>query len=732
MGTSDSWQPPDPPNVGTVVGGAAVVGGGWKGRYASVVGVVPGTAGAGDGADVDRGAAAVSGGALVAGSAGGTVVVTALSGVAGGRGRAGSSPRTDATATPAATRTTIAEPRAIATCWKARVLICGPRRTASHPIMTAEPGVQHPQAPMPIVAEVPTSQPGRIEHVVVLMLENRSFDHMVGFLDHPDPAFDGVRPGSHHNDNAAGDHIPASNDGVPRGVDPDHSHEGALRQLGAFGDVAQNGGFVRDYEQRLAMVAGNKHHDGWVGEASAGDVMRCLDSRVACPVLATLALEFALCQRWFSSVPGETWPNRNFAHAATSDSTVNIELGFYWDPTVFEMIGSVPRRSWRIYYDGTPQVWCFRRLWRTRTILDFLLNRPAKIGNWYEADSFLEHVEAEDLATYSFIEPAHNTLHSPLGEKRPTNSQHPGNNLADDADFYAGEQLIKEIYQGLLAHPALFAKTLLVIVYDEQGGLFDHAAPDKVVPPGDPVYRGWTRRIGRFVRALVDWRHHQERKKFYDFSGLGVRVPAVLVSPWIKEGTLLSTTFDHASIARTLHDLFAPHKKFLTKRDQAAAGFHGVVTDSPLTHPRPNPNDPEGPRQEGARPLPDLDQFLATSRRPGLGVGADTAASPEPPSPEAVVGSGELDRQLAMLANRVHRKLMRTPPALAARARAARRRAPRRTPDRAPAPAPEGISGPDEGRPLAEAHPVALFSETARTVRRRQTVRGSGASGSSP
>lgn len=130
---------------------------------------------------------------------------------------------------------------------------------------------------MPIVAEVATSQHRRIEHVVVLMLENRSFDHMVGFLDHPDRAFDGLSPGSHHNDNAAGDHIPASIDGVPRGVDPDHSHEGALLQLGAFGDVAHNGGFVRDYEQRLAILADNKHHDGWVDGAAAGDVMRCLD-----------------------------------------------------------------------------------------------------------------------------------------------------------------------------------------------------------------------------------------------------------------------------------------------------------------------------------------------------------------------------------------------------------------------------------------------------------------------
>src|SRR5438270_5748601 len=98
---------------------------------------------------------------------------------------------------------------------------------------------------------MPNSQSPRIEHVVVLMLENRSFDHMLGFLRHPNLAFDGLQPGSHHNDDSHGAHIPAADDGAAGGFDPDHSHEGALRQLGPFGDVPQNGGFVRDYELRL-------------------------------------------------------------------------------------------------------------------------------------------------------------------------------------------------------------------------------------------------------------------------------------------------------------------------------------------------------------------------------------------------------------------------------------------------------------------------------------------------
>ncbi len=561
---------------------------------------------------------------------------------------------------------------------------------------------------------MPNSRSPRIEHVVVLMLENRSFDHLLGFLNHSDPAFDGLRPASHHNDDSHGAHIPATDDGVPSGLDPDHSHEGALRQLASFGDVAHNGGFVHDYEEWIAQQPKDK---AWVKHASAGDVMRGLDSRTRCPVLATLALEFAVCQRWFSSVPGETWPNRNFAHAATSDSTVNIELGFYWDPTIFELIAK-RGASWHIYFDGPPQVWCFRRLWRNRTILDFILRRKAKIGNWYEGTTFFDHVRSGELPNYSFIEPAHNQYYSPPGQPRQTNSQHPGNNRDDDGDFHAGEQLVKDVYQALLDAPELFAKTLLVIAYDEHGGLFDHVEPDKGVSPGDPVYRGPTRRMGRFVRALVDRLHHQARTKSYDFSQLGVRVPAVLVSPWIRPGTLVSKTLDHSSIPRTLHDLFAPDLPFLSKRDAAAAGFADVVTGSPLTRPRPNPRRP-GPSSDddddddASPPLPDLDRLLTvTSGVAAVAPDADGLIFKERPSPRELDAVGELDRDLVVLAERVHRTLERTPPALAARAR--------ERVTRGRAPVPEGVVPEAAPAPTPDAHPVGLFIERAHKARRRR------------
>ncbi|MBA3268211.1 MAG: alkaline phosphatase family protein [Acidimicrobiia bacterium] len=511
---------------------------------------------------------------------------------------------------------------------------------------------------MPGAASTAGSGGGRIDHVVVLMLENRSFDNLLGFLEHPKAdEFDGLTRGPHHNVNAAGTAVAATADGLPSGVDPDHSHEGALRQMEPFGDVAANGGFVRSYETVM-------------GEANADVVMKCLDPAAHCPVMAELALEFAVCTAWFSSVPGETWPNRNFAHAATSDNTVNIEAGLYYDRTIFEVIAK-KNKSWHIYYDGTPQVWCYPRLWRPRTFVDFLLRRPANIGNWFEYAQFADHAAAGTLPSYSFIEPAHNRFYSPEDAPRRTTSQHPHNNLESADDFAGGDALIASVYETLRANPTQFAKTLLVITYDEHGGLYDHVSPPSAVPPGDRVWRGLSRLIGRWLRARADREHKQQRNKNFDFRRLGVRVPAVLVSPWIAPATIVGERLEHASIPKTLRELFAPDAKPLTDRDRAAAAFHGVVVDSPLGGPRP---DPGGPNPLGLPPLPDLSGAARaappTHRTMARGAGGGRVGEaatgptidPEPDNP--------VDAELARLADCVDKRLRRRPATVLARRRA--------------------------------------------------------------
>jgi phospholipase C len=490
----------------------------------------------------------------------------------------------------------------------------------------------------------------RIEHVVVLMLENRSFDHMLGFLPHADQSFRGLQAGGFHNMSADGVAIPATNDGDPSDAAPDHSHAGVLEQISGYGDVPANGGFVRSYASAS-------------GDPAAGvKVMLCLDSLRRCPVLAQLAKEFAVCDAWFSSVPGETWPNRNFAHAATSDGATNIEVGLYYDPTIFERLAR-GGATWRIYHDGVAQAWCFRNLWRTKVSwLDQLRGRRATIGNWYLQSDFYVHLRAGDLPSYAFIEPAH--VSAP-GEVRATNSQHPDNNRQSSADFYAGEELIRSIYGALLDNAALFEKTMLLITYDEHGGLYDHVPPPSATPPGGRVWRSWTRRIGILVRGLLakfQGRPMPMRDDFA-FDRLGVRVPAVLISPWIPPGTVVHTEFEHASIPATLRALFVPQLPYLTARDAAANTFHDVLRDHGLPVPR---------------------QHLATL--PAASRGADggiphlaglSATMPHVTPPAANNASGprsQLDQQLVELGQQVHEELRRegavptvppTPPAAA-------------------------------------------------------------------
>jgi phospholipase C len=445
-----------------------------------------------------------------------------------------------------------------------------------------------------------------VEHVVVLCLENRSFDHMLGFLEHPDPEFDGLlKGGPHANPGFEGKPAVAPTSAAKRVLPfgPDHSHDAVMLQLGARGKGAHrtvaNDGFVRSYERKArgldpAKLAGllGPLLTWWQGRKqaelpSAEDcgplVMLCQDP-AEIPALSRLALEFAVCDKWFCSVPGETWPNRNYLHAATSNVETDIEIRAYTNPTIFERIEE-NHATWRIYHDDTPQIWAFPALWDT----------PERHKNWYSfADHFALHCAAGDLPSYSFIEPNHQPpVHTfdrdPLfgGTVGLSDSQHPENNLvfpiedydafdpATDTDFARGDELIATVYEALRSNPELFAKTLLLITYDEHGGLYDHRPPPTDVPaPGD------RRRLGAaFMHAL--W--HRKVRRF-DFRMLGPRVPAVIVSPLIEAGTICPDIHDHASVPATLRALFAPKADPLTKRDAWATPFHGLATrDTPRT-----------------------------------------------------------------------------------------------------------------------------------------------------
>jgi phospholipase C len=339
-------------------------------------------------------------------------------------------------------------------------------------------------------------------------------------------------------------------------------------------------------------------HPGAAVKGRGPLIMSC-HAEESVPVLSSLAKEFAVCTRWFASVPGETWPNRNFLHAATSAGEVDIQPGFYTDTTIFEVLEGAGK-SWHIYHDDTPQVWAFVNLWST----------PARSANWFPSSAFAEHVAAGTLPNYSFIEPNQRPPVHLMDDGASTgtnvsNSQHPGNNLiadkaynscpADQAgDFTRAETLIATIYEALRRNPAVFERSLLLITYDEHGGTYDHVPPPTNVPA--PVAH--PRLLNRIVRRL----YHPISKPF-DFRTLGVRVPAVVVSPYIARATVSAEVRDHASVPATLRALFAPRANPLSARDGWAKPFHTLLTlpqprrdDLPdLSNHVPLPSPPSGP-----------------------------------------------------------------------------------------------------------------------------------------
>jgi phospholipase C len=338
---------------------------------------------------------------------------------------------------------------------------------------------------------------GPIRHVVLLMMENRAFDHMLGSLQKEIAEIDGVVTNGAPRMNTA-DGVPyPQQPGATGRVKPDPTHErpNVVHQL-----KNGNAGFVDDYirsypdtspPQRQEIMA---YHD-------AGTL----------PALHELARHFTVCDRWFSSVPGPTWPNRLFALSGTSlgrvkmpTSILDLNLHRYPQDTIFDRLREA-KRSCRIYFGDFPLALLFEHE-----------RHPSAARHYRDFNDFPRGVAKNDLPDFTFIEPCYLWP--------DTDDDHPPHEIAD------GERLIATVYNMLRAS-ALWKATLLVIAYDEHGGFYDHVEPGAAVPPDE---------------------HREE----YTFDGYGVRVPAILVSPWVKRG-VCHDTFDHTSLLRYLIELWS-------------------------------------------------------------------------------------------------------------------------------------------------------------------------------
>jgi len=397
----------------------------------------------------------------------------------------------------------------------------------------------------------------QLEHVFVLMLENRSFDHMLGFSEiagtdastSEATTIEGLK-GTEFNE------LDGRPFQVERGApdvalfDPGHSFGAVLEQLCGHGAIYPNGGPYPDVLNSGFVSNYAKSHPD-----TPEDVMKCFVPDDL-PVLNALAREFVVCDHWFCSMPGPTEPNRYFMLADTcgdlDESPKREEIfeavtkpggGFeFKQGSIFEQIDKAGLK-YRIYADDHFPV---------AAELDGI----SVVFDIREFDDFAEDLQDPSFdASFVLVEPDYSVV--TLSETFLNgNSQHPRGSVA------AGERFIKATYEAIRNSP-LWEKSLLIIVWDEHGGYYDHVPPPRASRTGE---------IGR-AHGFV-------------FDQLGPRVPALVVSPLIAKNLIDHRRYDHTAVYATLREVFdlPPHGT----RDGVSGGVEHLVgfearTDAPRT-----------------------------------------------------------------------------------------------------------------------------------------------------
>jgi phospholipase C len=387
-----------------------------------------------------------------------------------------------------------------------------------------------------------------LKHIVVLMMENRSFDHMLGSLTAVDPRIDGITDQLSNPDTTGGVVTPRPLAQFQGQLDPDPDHHFPAVDLQIFGGdtspnrVANMQGFVKSYFNQQQDVGHSQKIMYYFAQSQL-------------PVLTTLALEFAVFNRWFASIPGPTICNRAFAHYGTSFGRVDMNPIYVNEPfkNIYDrLINANPKHTAKVYYYDTTS--------STMEVANLLQNEPELFGTYQQ---FLNDCSTGNLPDYSFIEPNYSDHDSDSGEE-VANDQHPDHNIQ------AGELFIASVYSAIKQNATLWQSTALLVVYDEHGGIYDHVKPPACTPD-------------QFTASANDTGAGQP----FAFDRLGVRVPAILISPWIPKGTVVDgRVFDHASIPATITKFFLGDYSPRSPREKSADVF--IEPNGPAVDPARN------------------------------------------------------------------------------------------------------------------------------------------------
>lgn len=408
-----------------------------------------------------------------------------------------------------------------------------------------------------------------IEHIFVLMLENRSFDHMLGFWElvgqdaetGQETRINGLKGDESNSFEGRSYRVsPGADYTMP--VDPHHEFLDILHQLCGPGAAYQAGGQYPPVNESgfvASYVASG-------GSKDPGEVMKCFATQQL-PVLSALASEFAVCDNWHASMPGPTWPNRMFLHAGSSG-------GLDHSPTLAEVV------EWEIgagyaflnntIFDLLKQAGITRRIYGCDHFPMVAALRGIGLGDIREYEHFAADLKQESYPYgYVFIEPSYDVLNN----YKDGSSQHPL------ADIRKGEMLIKRTYEAIRNSPH-WESSVLIITWDENGGFYDHGDPPAAIAPGD------------------SWEKSKYNRYGFTFEKYGPRVPAVVISPLIPKGVIDHRLYGHTSVMATVERRFG--LEGLTNRDRTAKDLlsllqEGSVRPTPESLPEPIGYDSSAP-----------------------------------------------------------------------------------------------------------------------------------------
>ena len=495
-----------------------------------------------------------------------------------------------------------------------------------------------------------------ITNIVVVMLENRSYDNILGWLYGSGNAAPYNEPPSGQN-GLNGLTGSDSNPGCTSGSDPITVHQSPSTAFPAadpgelfsdmaqqvFGPAAPSGDpYTANPMPPMTMQGFTANYAATNPDVDCGDCMTYF-TPAQVPVSAFLANNFAVCDQWFASVPCQTFTNRMFAvcgapgvaqtmilkmplgepYSIVDDAQYALANAVWMEtavaeytslPSVFQALDvAYPPAdppgapNWKVYFfDYSIAAITVPYVYRTAigsgnvNVATYdnsdwpagSVPTPAIIGDRMGAvpPTFVADLNAGTLPKLSFIEPRYAT--DVANSNNPPNSNHPGDSAlvsflpgAGPIDVTNGEILLAEIYNALYASP-YWKTSLLIITYDEHGGMYDHVPPAAVTSPGTATTPGGGTPPVKIPPAkdILD-----PAADGFSFNYSGCRVPAIIVSPWIPAGTTItpagSVPFDHTSIIKTVWECFNLGAGSLTQRDAAAPSLMPFLTASPPNNP---------------------------------------------------------------------------------------------------------------------------------------------------